>query len=391
MRAGHPRGRGAPSRARSPGVWTTHGRCPQESHTVVPLSTPQAVRRRRLLSRATGSAARPEFTVGRNRTSDACHGPVARDDDGAIDSTDARARGRRGADPAAQPRGRGVAARGDDAEPRGDHRRGRGAPRGAPTSTSPRTASIFDAALRAAQPGRAGRPGHGRRGAAPARRSSTQLGGRQTLLRIQAATPASANAAHYAQIVAELAMLRRLIETAGDIQEMAYATEDDVDETLDRAEAADLRGRRAARRRHAGAAVPRARADDGPARGALRPRQRRSSASPTGYHDLDELLLGLQPSTLVDRRGPSRPGKDVARARHGAARRAARPQAGAVLLDGDGPPRAHEASARGRGAGRRRASCRPASSPSTSGRSSTRRSAGSPKRRSSSTTTRTAP
>ena len=48
------------------------------------------------------------------------------------------------------------------------------------------------------------------------------LGGRQTLLRIQAATPASANAQHYAQIVSELAMLRRLIGTAGDIQEMAY-------------------------------------------------------------------------------------------------------------------------------------------------------------------------
>jgi len=65
-----------------------------------------------------------------------------------------------------------------------------------------------------------------------------QLGGRQTLLRIQASTPASANAQHYAQIVAELAMLRRLIETAGGIQEMAYAAEDAVDETLDRAEAA---------------------------------------------------------------------------------------------------------------------------------------------------------
>src|SRR5262245_49795889 len=38
------------------------------------------------------------------------------------------------------------------------------------------------------------------------------IGGRATLLRIQAATPASANASHYAQIVSELAMLRRLIE-----------------------------------------------------------------------------------------------------------------------------------------------------------------------------------
>jgi replicative DNA helicase len=49
------------------------------------------------------------------------------------------------------------------------------------------------------------------------------MGGRQTLLRIQAGTPASANASHYAQIVAELSMLRRLISTAGDIQEMATA------------------------------------------------------------------------------------------------------------------------------------------------------------------------
>src|SRR5436309_8390325 len=60
-----------------------------------------------------------------------------------------------------------------------------------------------------------------------------QLGGRATLLRIQASTPASANAAHYAQIVGELAVLRRLIETAGDIQEMAYTADDAVDETLD--------------------------------------------------------------------------------------------------------------------------------------------------------------
>ena len=92
------------------------------------------------------------------------------------------------------------------------------------------------------------------------------LGGRPTLLRIQAATPASANAAHYAQIVAELAMLRRLIETAGDIQEMAYAADDDVDETLDRAEALIFE---VAERRVADSLVqllPGARADARPAR-----------------------------------------------------------------------------------------------------------------------------
>ena len=62
------------------------------------------------------------------------------------------------------------------------------------------------------------------------------LGGSQALLRIQASTPASANSAHYAQIVSELAMLRRLIGTASEIQEMAFSNEEDVDETLDRAE-----------------------------------------------------------------------------------------------------------------------------------------------------------
>jgi replicative DNA helicase len=62
------------------------------------------------------------------------------------------------------------------------------------------------------------------------------IGGRPALLRIQAATPASANAAQYANIVSELSMLRKLIETAADIQHMAFDVDDDVDETLDRAE-----------------------------------------------------------------------------------------------------------------------------------------------------------
>jgi replicative DNA helicase len=63
------------------------------------------------------------------------------------------------------------------------------------------------------------------------------LGGRQTLLHLQAATPASANATHYAKIVNELALLRRLIGVAGDIAEMGYDDSQEVVETLDRAEA----------------------------------------------------------------------------------------------------------------------------------------------------------
>src|SRR5207244_11807602 len=60
------------------------------------------------------------------------------------------------------------------------------------------------------------------------------IGGRAALLQIQASTPASANAGHYARIVNELALLRRLIAVAGDITEMGYDVPDDVTATLDR-------------------------------------------------------------------------------------------------------------------------------------------------------------
>jgi replicative DNA helicase len=124
-----------------------------------------------------------------------------------------------------------------------------------------------------------------------------QLGGRQTLLRIQAATPASANATYYAQIVAELSMLRRLIETASGIQEMAYAAEDAVDETLDRAEAAIFE---VAEKRVADTLTPLYPALEETMNQleALYDRDSDVVGTPTGYHDIDSILLGLQPSTL---------------------------------------------------------------------------------------------
>ena len=163
-------------------------------------------------------------------------------------------------------------------------------------------------------------------------------------------------------------MLRRLIETAGDIQEMAYDADDDVDETLDRAEVAIFE---VAEKRVADSLMPLypALEQTMDQLEALYDRDTSIVGVPTGYHDLDELLLGLQPSTLsivAARPGQGKTSLALGAALHVALRRA---QAGAVLLDGDGPPRAHEASARGRGPHRRRASCRRAASASTSGRS----------------------
>ena len=124
-----------------------------------------------------------------------------------------------------------------------------------------------------------------------------QLGGRQTLLRIQAATPASANATQYAQIVADLAMLRRLIATAGEIQEMAYGNEEPIENTLDRAESAifEVADKRVADTLKE---IYPALEETMNQLEALYDRESDIVGTATGYHDLDSILLGLQPSTL---------------------------------------------------------------------------------------------
>jgi replicative DNA helicase len=124
------------------------------------------------------------------------------------------------------------------------------------------------------------------------------IGGRAALLRIQAATPASANATYYAQIVSELALLRRLIEAASDIQQMAYAADDDVDETIDRAETMIFD---VGERRVTDSLVPLypALEQTMDQLAHLYDRDTTIIGVPTGYHDLDDLLLGLQPSTLT--------------------------------------------------------------------------------------------
>ena len=61
------------------------------------------------------------------------------------------------------------------------------------------------------------------------------IGGPAVLLSIQARTPAVSNAGHYAKIVEENSLLRRLVHTATEIAELGYAPLDDVTKTLDAA------------------------------------------------------------------------------------------------------------------------------------------------------------
>src|SRR4029450_121858 len=62
------------------------------------------------------------------------------------------------------------------------------------------------------------------------------VGGHQVLVDVMASTPATTNAAGYARIVEEHALLRRLIAIAGEIAEIGYSMPEDVSKALDRAE-----------------------------------------------------------------------------------------------------------------------------------------------------------
>ena len=148
---------------------------------------------------------------------------------------------------------------------------------------------------------------------------STPSAARAALLQLQAATPASANAAHYAQdrqrARAAAAAHRRRRATS---PRWATTTPDDVTETLDRAESMVFE---VAERRVSDSMVGcirRAQQTARPARAACYGDESELTGVPTGYHDLDELLLGLQPSTLIDRSRPV-PARARPRSRSGAA------------------------------------------------------------------------
>ncbi len=125
-----------------------------------------------------------------------------------------------------------------------------------------------------------------------------EVGGPAGLVALQANTPAISSAGRYAGIVEEHALLRRLIAVAGEISELGYSLPDDVVGTIDRAESMVFE---VAQRRTADSIAPLEellsksldRLEE------LYDRGEAITGVPTGFHDLDELLAGLQPSNLV--------------------------------------------------------------------------------------------
>lgn len=125
-----------------------------------------------------------------------------------------------------------------------------------------------------------------------------EVGGAAALVTLQAGTPAITNAPYYAKIIAEKAVLRRLILTANEVAELGYSPLDDLDQTIDLAEAKIFD---VAQRRNTDSLrellplleeelqVLEARVERGD----------HVTGTPTGFIDLDEQLLGLQPGALI--------------------------------------------------------------------------------------------
>ncbi|MCP5029566.1 MAG: replicative DNA helicase [Actinomycetia bacterium] len=123
------------------------------------------------------------------------------------------------------------------------------------------------------------------------------VGGSQILVTLQAGTPAIGNAAHYATIIDEYALLRRLIQVSNEIAEIGYSLPDDVTKAIDDAESRIFQ---VAERRvtDSTAEIKDLLSDTLDRLELLYERGEAITGTPTGYNDLDQLLAGLQPSAL---------------------------------------------------------------------------------------------
>lgn len=124
------------------------------------------------------------------------------------------------------------------------------------------------------------------------------IGGRSYLTSLTNTTPTASHIVSYAHIVQRKATLRRLIQSAGEITQLGYQEEDDVEKILDEAEQKLFSVSQKYIKRNfvalrdilndAFERIDDVHRDSGKLRGV-----------PTGFTDLDHLLAGLQRSDLV--------------------------------------------------------------------------------------------
>lgn len=125
-----------------------------------------------------------------------------------------------------------------------------------------------------------------------------EIGGHLYIHELVEQVPTSSAAGNYAKIVAQHALLRRLIQAAADIMEMGYSAPEDPERVADEAEQRIYDVARHDEKEQVASLrelVDQAMTD-------LEKIQNRESAFaglPTGFRDLDALLSGLQPGNLV--------------------------------------------------------------------------------------------
>ena len=123
------------------------------------------------------------------------------------------------------------------------------------------------------------------------------VGGMDALLSIQNAVPAVTSTEQYARIVHDTARLRRLIGAASEIAELAYSEPDDIEKALNDAESRVF----SVSESQVGDNAEKVQILLGQALEKLEERAEKGDAItgvPTGFADLDRILLGLQPGTL---------------------------------------------------------------------------------------------
>jgi len=124
------------------------------------------------------------------------------------------------------------------------------------------------------------------------------VGGAAYVGRLANTVPTAANVAHYARIVEERAVLRRLLEAATAIARSVYAGAEDVDTILDQAEQLVFAVSRGVRS-HRHVSIREVLVQLFERIEYLYENKGRAIGVPTGFPKLDELTAGLQPSELI--------------------------------------------------------------------------------------------
>jgi replicative DNA helicase len=124
------------------------------------------------------------------------------------------------------------------------------------------------------------------------------VGGAGALVDLESQTPATSNAAYYAKIIEERAMMRKLIGVGGEVAQLGYDIPDDVDKAVDTAESLVFR---IAERRITDTLLPIHQLMDLSLDRLEQLYENKGEITGlhTGFPDLDSLLGGFQPSSLV--------------------------------------------------------------------------------------------